>query len=362
MTKLRFKFMDLLLLSAPDDNPCCFRSCRAIVNDIMKKFELRVPDFSKENILKFTKPGWIEIRDNEHKTEFFSPTKKGLSEHFLIDYGVEHFIEKDRPFGGGILDSLGQWFDVYFSPKSNMNSRLEETNIPGAYLGGGTKWREASWLFQTWNQPHRYTYISALLFHLLDPEQWPGKEEERAAAWDGVDSIFRPSGYRVHEKGFLIPALKKEESKLNLTAWDDEKRFRSEIIEPMLRKMSGVINVVHTHGKDEFGRDFIFDYRHPLLGDRRWVAVQVKSGDLSATAGSELRTIFDQVMMCFEHPIIDLGSMGNVATSEVIVLISGRFTGNAKQRILDGIKDPVWRANIFFLDRNGIEAILRGLA
>ena len=45
--------------------------------------------------------------------------------------------------------------------------------------------------------------------------------------------------------------------------WENESRFRQELVEPMLRQVPGIINVISTHGKDEYGRDFIFDYRHP---------------------------------------------------------------------------------------------------
>jgi hypothetical protein len=116
---------------------------------------------------------------------------------------------------------------------------------------------------------------------------------------------------------------------------------------------------LHTHGNDEFGRDFVFEYEHPLPNRSRWVAVQVKMGDLPATAGGELRTIVDQVMMCFEHPLIVLPNMKSVSTSEVIVVVSGRVTGPAKQRVLEAISDPVWRANVAFLDGDAIRELQR---
>ena len=80
---------------------------------------------------------------------------------------------------------------------------------------------------------------------------------------------------------------------------------------------------------------------------------------MSVSAGITRRTILDHVQMAFEHPIVDLGVMGEVSTPDLIVLISGRFTNNARERILDGMRDPVWRANTFFLDSSGIEGILR---
>ena len=360
MTRLKFRFMDLLLLTSPPEDPWRLRSKLAIEAAIKDQIGLRIT-LSERDLDQIVKPGWIKIEKNAEDNVFIAPTRTGVAEHFAKYYRVGHFLERDRPFAGGILDALAHWFDAHFSPKSHMNARLEETGIPGACLGSGTKWREAAWLFEQWNQPVRYSYISAFLVYLLDQEQWSGAEDVRARAWSEVEEIFRPAGLRLHEIAYLVPALEQEQAQPKLGAWGDEFRFRQELVEPMLRQVPGIIHVICTHGNDEYGRDFIFDYRHPLLGDRRWVAVQVKVGNVSGTAGGILRTILDQVQMAFEHPITDLGAMGKVSTSEVIVLISGHFTNNAKERILDSMRDPVWRANTFFMDKTGIEGILRTL-
>jgi len=349
--------MDILLLTAPAQDPWCYRSKLAIEKAMEQELKIRAA--IPENLDRIVAPDWVNTKRNREGFLFIAPTQTGAAQHFLKKYRVAHFLEREKPFGGGIIEAVAHWFDDQFSPKSHMNSRLDETCIPGACLGNGTKWREAACLFERWNQSGRYNYISALLVHLLDPEQWPGGGELRAQAWSEIEQIFRSAGLRLHENGYLIPALEEEAPEPATVVWDDEPRFRRELVEPLLRRIPGVINVVYTHGKDEYGRDFIFDYRHPLLGDRRWVAVQVKTGDVSGTAGGHLRTILDQVQMAFEHTVIDLGAMGKVATSEVIVLISGQFTNNAKERILDGIRDPVWRANTFFLDRTAIEGMIR---
>ena len=350
--------MDILLLTAPPEDPWRLRSILLIEKAVESQFHVD-ESISEENLNRIVRPEWIKTQRNQQGFLFVAPTEDSVAEYFAKQYRVGHFLKRDRPFAGGTLEALAHWFDRYFSPKSTMNTRLDETGIPGAFLGSGTKWREALGLFEQWNHPGRYNYISALLVYLLDAEQWPGAEDCRAQAWSEVEGIFRPAGLRLHEKGYLVPALEEEQSLPKPNVWDDEPRFRQELVEPLLRQVPGIINVIYTHGKDEYGRDFIFDYRHPLLEDRRWVAVQVKAGDISGSAGGQLRTILDQVQMAFEHPVVDLGAMGEVATSEVVVLISGYFTNNAKERILEGVRDPVWRANTSFLDRTGIEGILR---
>jgi hypothetical protein len=42
-----------------------------------------------------------------------------------------------------------------------------------------------------------------------------------------------------------------------------------------------------------------------------------------------------------------------------MILVSGKFTDNAKERILANFPDPVWRGNVSFFDRPAIEALIR---
>jgi hypothetical protein len=357
MPRQQFRLMDMLLLTAPAQEPWALRSTNAIEQAVLRQYRIRIR-IPEDRLDRIVEPGWIRCERNSQGFLFIAPTPNGVKEYFFKQYRVGWIVDRDRPFAAGTIEALAHWFDEHFSPKSQMNARLAELDIPGAQLGGGTKWREAAWLLEQWNQAGRFSYISALIVHLLDAEQWPAAEDRRQRAWSEVEMIFRPSGLRLHDGGYLIPALQHEQAEPHMDAWDDERRFRNEIVEPMLRQVPGIINVINTHGNDEFGRDFIFDYRHPLLGDRRWAGVQVKVGDVSGAAGGPLRQLLDQVQMAFEHPIIDLGTMGRVAMSEVIVIISGRYTSNAKERILDGIRDPVWRTNVFFLDRDGVKGIL----
>jgi hypothetical protein len=47
------------------------------------------------------------------------------------------------------------------------------------------------------------------------------------------------------------------------------------------------------------------------------------------------------------------------SVSEAMILVSGKFTDNAKERILANFPDPVWRGNVSFFDRPAIEALIR---
>ena len=87
--------------------------------------------------------------------------------------------------------------------------------------------------------------------------------------------------------------------------------------------------------------------------------MQVKAGDVSGAVGRRVSGLVEQVQTTFQHPVKDVATMGVVHVAEAMVLVSGRFTNHAKERILASIKDPVWRANVSFLDRPDIERLSR---
>lgn len=354
--------VDLILLTAPLEDPWRVRSTEGIeaAAKNLTGTSVRLP--GEDALLRLRDAGVLQVQKNEMGFLFVGVTRDGARAHFTRRYRVPETLERERPFPGGILDALGRWFDEYFSPKSKMIQRLSESGIPGATLGDGTKWKEAASLFSTWNCSGRFTYFSALFVFLLDREQWVTEQEQRSKAWDALSAIFRAADLRIEEPGYLVPIGITPPLACDGSFPKDEARFRTEVVEPLLRRLRLVRNVLHTHGNDEFGRDFVFEYEHPLPNRSRWVAVQVKMGDLPATAGGELRTIVDQVMMSFEHPLIVLPNMKSVSTSEVIVVVSGRVTGPAKQRVLEAISDPVWRANVAFLDGDAIREMQRQMA
>ncbi|KAF5411817.1 MAG: hypothetical protein C5S47_02975 [Candidatus Methanogasteraceae archaeon] len=108
MTRLKFRFMDLLLLTLPPEDPWRPRSRLAIEAVIKNQFGLRMSS-SERDLDRIVKPGWIKTEKNAEGNLFIAPTKTGVAEHFAKYYRVGHFLERDKPFAGGILEALAHW-------------------------------------------------------------------------------------------------------------------------------------------------------------------------------------------------------------------------------------------------------------
>lgn len=353
----KFKLMDTLLLSSEPGQVLAHRSAAKIDADVRARLRITAP--TEDHLERMTDAGRLE-RATRAGTTFYAPSLSGVEAYFAESRRVGEPLRLSQPFKGTPMKELAHWFDDYFSPGSEMGKRIDELGLPGLSWPGGTKWRAAEAVFKAWNYPVLCNYLSYFLVEMLDPQQWVGERaDRRTGAVDRLNAMFSSAGLRVHEDGYLVPLLRAPEKKVSLTAWEDEPRFRAEVVQPLLERVPGVLQVVFTHGRDEYGRDFLFCYRHPVSGDRRWIGVQVKAGDVSGAVGRHVSMLVEQVEMAFQHPVKDIAAMGEVYVGEVMVLVSGLFTNNAKERILASIKDPVWRANVSFMDRPAIEGLIR---
>lgn len=133
---------------------------------------------------------------------------------------------------------------------------------------------------------------------------------------------------------------------------DDEKKFAIELLLPLFRSM-GFVDVKYNHGKREFGKDVTFS-EIDKFSVRRNYGVQAKAGDLSGEAGAEIDQIVAQVEDAFKMPYVDTTSRERRFISDLIVAISGRFTDNAKDKIVEKAN----RRNLYFLDIDKIQELL----
>ena len=129
-----------------------------------------------------------------------------------------------------------------------------------------------------------------------------------------------------------------------------ESSFRTAVVIPLLRRM-GYIDVADTQGASEFGKDVVFA-EYDRFGTKRWYAAQLKAGDVSGVVDGRVNELVAQVRTAFDVPFPDLVSKEDVYVSEVFVMISGRFTNNAKTILLERLKDR--RTWVRFLDAEGI--------
>jgi len=132
----------------------------------------------------------------------------------------------------------------------------------------------------------------------------------------------------------------------------DEPKFTVEVLLPLFRNM-GFLDVKYNHSKREFGKDVTFS-EIDKFGVRRNYGVQVKAGDLSGEAGSDIDKIIAQIDDAFKMPYIDTTSREKRFISDLIIAISGRFTNNAEDKIIE----KVHQRNIYFLSLDKIQELI----
>jgi hypothetical protein len=128
----------------------------------------------------------------------------------------------------------------------------------------------------------------------------------------------------------------------------DERAFCEEVLAPLLRRM-GFLSVRYTHGVREYGKDFTFSELTPF-GVMRHYGLQAKAGDVSGGVNSAIDELIGQADDAFKMPYYEIASTEPRQISTFIVAISGRFTSNAKDKIVQKVPRGVW-GSLLFLDR-----------
>lgn len=136
----------------------------------------------------------------------------------------------------------------------------------------------------------------------------------------------------------------------------DEKDFTLSVVIPLLRKL-GFSNVRYNHGRREFGKDIIFS-RKTEFDDFEFLGAQVKYGDISGGANSEIDLIISQIDDAFKVPFYDVYTRRKERISKLLIVISGRYTENAIEKICEKIESSAIKNNIVFIDREKINTII----
>ena len=130
----------------------------------------------------------------------------------------------------------------------------------------------------------------------------------------------------------------------------DERAFCEEVVAPLLRRM-GFLSVRYTQGPREYGKDFTFSELTPF-GELRHYGLQAKAGDVSGEVNSVIDQIVGQADDAFKMPYVEIASEPRYI-STFVVAISGRFTSNAKDKIVHKVPKGLHGA-LLFLDRESI--------
>ncbi len=129
---------------------------------------------------------------------------------------------------------------------------------------------------------------------------------------------------------------------------ENEKEFTLGTVLPIIRKL-GFQNVRYNHGKREFGRDVLFA-RVTELQELEFWGAQIKFGDVSGSAVSDTNELLMQLDDAFKMPSYDLYTKQQQRISKLVIIVSGKFTENAVEKICEKIESHALRNNVVFVD------------
>ena len=141
---------------------------------------------------------------------------------------------------------------------------------------------------------------------------------------------------------------------------ENEKDFTLRTVLPILRKLR-FDNVRYSHGKREFGKDILFARVTEFQEIEHWGA-QVKFGDIGGGATSEVDTLIGQIDDAFKMPFYDLYTKQKQRISKLAVIISGKFTDNAIEKICEKIESHAIRNNLVFVDSERLQTLTERFA
>jgi hypothetical protein len=135
----------------------------------------------------------------------------------------------------------------------------------------------------------------------------------------------------------------------------NETEFTVRVVLPILRKL-GFCNIKYNHGKREYGKDVVFARLTEFHELEHWGA-QVKFGNVDGGAGSEVDKIISQTDDAFKMPFYDIYTRQQQRISKLAIIISGKFTENAIEKICEKIESHALRNNLVFVDGDRIETL-----
>ncbi|MCZ2130601.1 MAG: restriction endonuclease [Bacteroidia bacterium] len=171
-----------------------------------------------------------------------------------------------------------------------------------------------------------------------------------------IEKEFQFGDIITQYSNILKDLINQTERILSGAAWrkeyeTDEKLFCTEIIFPLLRKMD-FIDVRFNHGVREYGKDFTFS-ELTKFGNLRHYAIQAKAGNLRGNVNAEIDEIIGQLNDAFAMPYYEVSANETRNISTFIIAISGHFTENAKDKIIQKIPQH-FKGCIYLVDRDKI--------
>ncbi len=210
------------------------------------------------------------------------------------------------------------------------------------------------------------TFLAAIRDQVDHHDNWTVSEIELEDDYKGI-ALERTMGVGDQLHAAILAAatdlgavIRSAEVALSGLPWRDEfstneDLFCKELLYPLLLRM-GFLFVRYTHGKREYGKDFTFSEPTPF-GHFRHYGLQAKAGDISGGVNSAIDELLGQIEDAFAMHYIEVGSKELRYISTFIIAISGRFTENAREKIVEKMPKGVI-GSVYFLDRERITELV----
>jgi|SRR6266550_3888662 len=210
------------------------------------------------------------------------------------------------------------------------------------------------------------TFITGMQDQVRHLDDWKSADVEVEDDWKGI-TLERSlaKGAPLYEG--IMNAAKELQGLLHTTEvalagfqWkpkytSDEDAFCRELLLPLLREM-GFVSVRYSHGKKEYGKDFTFSEATPFANYRRY-GLQAKAGDVRGGVNSEIDELLGQIEDAFSMPYCEIGSKEPRYISTFIIAISGSFTDNAREKIVEKMPKGAI-GSVYFLDRERLTELI----
>ncbi|MEK6322883.1 MAG: hypothetical protein AABN33_14500 [Acidobacteriota bacterium] len=210
------------------------------------------------------------------------------------------------------------------------------------------------------------TFIEAIRDQVPHLDNWEVTQVELEDDWKGI-TLRRVVARGVPLHASILSAAKDlkhllhtAEVALSGLRWTrehltDERSFCLEVLYPLLRRM-GFLFVRYTQGRKEYGKDFTFS-EATAFGTLRHYGLQAKAGDVSGGVNAAIDELLGQIADAFAMPYFELGSKDPHYISTFIIAISGSFTENAREKIVEKMPKGLI-GSVYFLDRERITELV----
>jgi hypothetical protein len=210
------------------------------------------------------------------------------------------------------------------------------------------------------------TFLAALRDQIEHHDNWRVSEIELEDDWKGITlERIVTTGDPLHQSILAAAADLNSithfaEVALSGLPWKeefstDENAFCRELLYPLLGRM-GFAFVRYSAGRREYGKDFTFSEITPFENYRHY-GLQAKAGDVSGGVNAAIDELLGQIADAFAMPYYEIGSKDQRFISTFVIAISGKFTENAREKIVEKMPRGCI-GSIYFLDRERITELV----